>query len=59
MNRIDIINGLITKNNYKNYLEIGVRDGSCFHAINCGHKMGVDPDLASAANVKMTSDGFF
>lgn len=59
MNRIDIINGLIVKNNYKTYLEIGVRDGSCFNAINCHGKIGVDPDQSSAANVKITSDEFF
>lgn len=59
MNRIEIINGLIAKNNYKTYLEIGVRDGSCFHAVKCETKVGVDPDPASAATVKQTSDDFF
>lgn len=59
MNRIDIINGLITKNNYKSYLEIGVQGGDCFRAINCENKVGVDPDPASAATIKETSDMFF
>lgn len=59
MNRIDIINGLITKNKYMTYLEIGVRDGSCFNAIKLAAKVGVDPDQGSAANVKLTSDEFF
>lgn len=59
MNRIEIINGLIAKNNYKNYLEIGVQAGDCFRAINCENKIGVDPDNGSAATHKMTSDDFF
>jgi hypothetical protein len=59
MNRIDIINALIEKHNYKTYLEIGVRDGSCFNAIKCENKTGVDPDPASAATHYITSDDFF
>jgi hypothetical protein len=59
MNRIEIINGLIVKNNYKNYLEIGVQAGHCFAAIHCENKTGVDPDTGSAATVKKTSDDFF
>ena len=59
MNRIEIIQELINKHGYKNYLEIGVRDGSCFNAIKCESKDGVDPDLSSAATVKLTSDEFF
>lgn len=59
MNRIDIINGLISKNNYKSYLEIGVQSGDCFRQINCDHKVGVDPDKASAATVHLTSDEYF
>lgn len=59
MNRISIINGLIAKNNYSSYLEIGVFDGSCFNVINCANKIGVDPDLGSAATVHETSDEFF
>lgn len=59
MNRIEIINGLIAKNNYKSYLEIGVQAGHCFSAINCENKTGVDPDPASAATVISTSDLYF
>lgn len=59
MNRIEIINGLIRKNNYNNYLEIGVQGGDCFKAIECINKTGVDPDQASAATHKITSDDFF
>lgn len=59
MNRIEIINSLIKKNGYKSYLEIGVRTGECFAAINCGIKVGVDPDASSKATHYMTSDQFF
>lgn len=59
MNRIELINALIAKNGYKNYLEIGVRDGECFNAIKCEFKVGVDPDNNSKATVYVTSDYFF
>lgn len=59
MNRIEIINGLITKNNYKSYLEIGVQGGHCYELITCKNKIGVDPDRSSAATIHKTSDDFF
>lgn len=59
MNRIEIINGLIKKNGYKSYLEIGVQAGHCFSQIACDSKIGVDPDQSSAATIHMTSDDFF
>jgi predicted O-methyltransferase YrrM len=59
MNRIDIINGLIKKNGYKYYLEIGVQNGHCFSQIEAQKKTGVDPDKSSAATVHKTSDEFF
>lgn len=59
MNRVTIIQSLIDKHNYKSYLEIGVRDGSCFNTITCETKIGVDPDQSSAATVFQTSDEFF
>lgn len=59
MNRIEIINGLIQKNGYTKYLEIGVQAGDCFRAIQCEDKIGVDPDTGSAATHKLTSDDFF
>lgn len=59
MNRIEIINGLIAKNNYKSYLEIGVQAGHCFKAIVCENKIGVDPDKGSAATIHKTSTDFF
>lgn len=59
MNRIEIIQGLINKYNYKSYLEVGVQSGHCFTAIKCDKKVGVDPDKSSAATVHLTSDDFF
>lgn len=59
MTRTDIINYLIQKFGYKHYLEIGVQRGNNFRAVNCQFKAGVDPDPASAATHKMTSDEFF
>lgn len=58
MKRTDIINHLIKKNNYKRYLEIGVRDPeSNLDLIDIEHKDGVDP--AGRCNYPVTSDDFF
>jgi hypothetical protein len=57
--RMDLINYLIKKNNYKKYLEIGVRDGSCISKIDIEHKDGVDPVPSNFTNYCMTSDEFF
>jgi hypothetical protein len=61
--RYDLINQLIQKFGFKNYLEIGVSDPSeCFDNVICENKMGVDPGLEFPDNpVKypMTSDNFF
>ena len=61
--RYDLINQLIKKFGFKNYLEIGVSDPSeCFDNVVCENKMGVDPGLEFPDNpVKypMTSDVFF
>jgi hypothetical protein len=61
--RYDLINQLIKKFGFKNYLEIGVSDPSeCFDNVICENKMGVDPGLEFPDNpVKypMTSDNFF
>lgn len=58
MKRTDIINHLIKKNNYKRYLEIGVRDPeSNLNLIDVEHKDGVDP--AGNCNFPITSDDFF
>ena len=46
MDRIEIINSLIKKNNYKTYLEIGVRNpDDCFNHIVCNKKHSVDPGV--------------
>ena len=58
MKRTDIINHLIKKNNYKRYLEIGVRDPeSNLNLIDIEYKDGVDP--AGRCNYPITSDDFF
>lgn len=64
--RYDVINYLIEQNNYKSYLEIGVRKPrDCFNKINADTKVAVDPKfitVPSAPNVtafQVTSDAFF
>lgn len=59
MNRVEIIQKLIDKIGATSYLELGVRNGDCFNAINCETKVGVDPDTGSAATDKVDSDTFF
>lgn len=63
MDRISIINDLITKYNFKSYLEIGVRNTfECFDLINCELKDSVDPGFENPINnvtYKFTSDDFF
>tara|TARA_R110000851_G_scaffold254395_2_gene406889 strand:- start:11039 stop:11668 length:630 start_codon:yes stop_codon:yes gene_type:complete len=60
-NRIELINYFIEKNNYINYLEIGVRHPfACFNKINSPHKDGVDPvPHGKEVNYPITSDDFF
>jgi len=61
--RTDIINALIKKNEYINYLEIGVHDGNNIKRINAAHIDGVDPGIEGhdvpETNYKITSDRFF
>lgn len=63
MQRYDIINTLIKKNNYKCYLEIGLDRGQTFKEINIDKKVSVDPAENEYAHSKpthlMTSDDFF
>ena len=61
--RTHIINSLIEKYKFKNYLEIGVRhpDGN-FNLIDIEHKDGVDPVPMGdngEVNYPITSDEFF
>ena len=59
--RFDIINYFIEKNNYLNYLEIGVRaPQACYNRIIAPHKDAVDPNpLGPEINYPITSDQFF
>lgn len=58
--RIDIINHIIEKYNYKFYLEIGVQQGNCIRSVKCPVKHGVDPNkLCPEVNFNTTSDNFF
>lgn len=60
MNRTEIINSLILNNNFKTYLEIGVRNpDDNFNKIVCYDKVGVDPEPSAMATRVMTSDDFF
>jgi hypothetical protein len=60
MQRYDIINKLIQSAGYTSYLEIGVRDGTCFEKISCDIKVGVDPYPTSGHTTHiMTSDDYF
>ena len=60
--RWDVINTLIKKYGYKNYLEIGLAHGDCYDKISCTKKANVDPMDDPNQRVpmyKMTSDEFF
>ena len=61
MTRTELINGLIQKNNYKSYLEIGVntpaQPGYNWIGVDIPTKHGVDPNVDTT--YKMTSDEFF
>ena len=63
MQRYDIINKIIQKYGFKNYLEIGVCDPNiCFNLINCENKDSVDPGVEFSENpvkYQYTSDEFF
>lgn len=65
--RWDIINHLIAKYGFINYLEIGVNDALCIRKIKAEHKDGVDPYPGSEIgggyfpeiNYPISSDDFF
>jgi len=70
MRREQLINFLIQKNNYKNYLEIGVYIGETIKEIHCDNKDSVDPYISDdfdrlpkceeyPVKFRMTSDDFF
>ena len=55
--RWDLIEYLIKKNNYTNYLEIGCDQNQLFSKVIIDNKIGVDP--VSGGNIRKTSDEFF
>lgn len=55
--RWDLIDYLIKKHDYKDYLEIGCDRDQLFSRIKLKNKIGVDP--YSGGNVRKTSDDFF
>ena len=55
--RWDLIEYLIKKNNYSDYLEIGCDQDQLFSKIKINNKKGVDP--VSGGNIRKTSDDFF
>ncbi len=55
--RTEIIQKIINKKNYKNYLEIGCDNDENFSQINIENKIGVDP--LKGGTLRMTSDDFF
>lgn len=61
--RYDLINHIIQKNKFLNYLEIGVFHGENIRLIKAIHKDGVDPGhegvVAPEVTYPMTSDAFF
>lgn len=58
-NHTEVLNYIIEKKGYKSFLEIGTQNGRNFHALNCAHKVGVDPDQLARPTHRMTSDEFF
>ena len=55
--RWDLIDYLIQKNSFENYLEIGCDDDQLFSKVNIKNKIGVDP--VSGGNIRKKSDDFF
>jgi len=56
-NRFEIIQKIIDKKNYKNYLEIGCDKNENFSKIKIDNKVGVDP--IAGGTCRMNSDDFF
>lgn len=46
MSHLEIINKLIKKNDFKTYLEVGIKDGHCFFNVDIIRKVGVDPNIS-------------
>jgi hypothetical protein len=59
MQRFDIINHLISVNDYKSFLEIGTQEKINFSSVNIKRKVCVDPDPNAGADYPITSDLYF
>lgn len=57
IDRLIIIQELVSTRHYRKYLEIGCDRDSVFTHLSCEHKVGVDP--ARGGNMRMTSDEYF
>ena len=57
IHRLDVIQNLIKKYNFKKYLEIGCDQNEVFSQVKIENKIGVDP--VSGGTHRMTSDKFF
>ena len=55
--KLNIIQEIINKKNFKDYLEIGCDNNETFSNIKISNKVGVDP--ISGGTLRMTSDNFF
>ncbi len=55
--RVQVIQEIIKKQNYKNYLEIGCDNDENFSKISIDNKIGVDPK--KGGTLRVTSDEFF
>lgn len=58
MNRVQLLNLLITQYNYSSYLELGIDKGTTFRSINLADKTGVDINSTRATH-HMSTDEFF
>ena len=60
LNRWDVINILIRKNNYKSYLEVGTQDPtSNFNKIEIQNKISIDPFPRGEVTFVGTFDEYF
>ncbi len=61
MNRWDIINKIVEKRNYTDYLEIGIKLGNCFREVVCENMIGIEPypRWKDDRLVYLTSDEYF
>lgn len=59
MTRLEALNRIAGALGARTYLEVGVQEGKVFRFVNVPHRVGVDPDPASAASTHRTSDDYF